>query len=257
MGVAAGRWRHGAVVTVKVVTVKVVTVRVVAASVLVLSGLALAGCTLVYGPSSREAPPIAAADYCAEYARFACEASETCCPPLPSLRVCIETLRSGCVRDFQVALQTPRLGYDPALAGQHLAEGRALVANHCSSDIVAWYAETGVIFAGTLGEADECLADGMMPSLETFFVCAGDRACSPNVVGNWTCQRRVGEGAACAYDGNCTSPLFCDGSPRVCQRPRMDGQGCVNPNECASLVCAAGLCVPVPGDGQAYCAMSR
>jgi hypothetical protein len=85
---------------------------------------------------------------------------------------------------------------------------------------------------------------------------AESQACLPTIT-TWTCAPRGGAGSPCFTDLNCVDGFFCpnpgpDLAGASCIVRNADGASCAAGNECASLFCIAGRCVPPNVDG-AYC----
>ncbi|HJL16263.1 MAG TPA: hypothetical protein RMH99_11440 [Sandaracinaceae bacterium LLY-WYZ-13_1] len=225
-------------------------------------GAALAGCALVNDPGAHQ-DPVELDEICGALAELQCESYERCCPALDGpltedeRDACELSARASCRDDpLQGALyEDPRAGYDALTAAQTIAEGYGFLDDACDTGIADWYRRRDGLFrflTGTVAGGGECTPrsdpgnPGSDPDVAALFSCADfDQSCAPDRTGTqWSCVARGGEDDPCLLFLDCVDGLFCDRSSQTCQ-PRLGlDYSCSSDEQCESLSCAAGRCVP-------------
>jgi len=206
--------------------------------------------------------PIPAADFCMEWLTAACDAEQRCCDD-PSMRsesagACLTASLTACQSFFGAIVGDARTGYNPAQAGVFLARGKAY-ASSCDPAVRAWAGtDSGFasIFDGTVALGGDCTPSSLLDPVELIVAaveCADPNACAvratPALTG--TCQARVGAGAVCATNIECTDGLRCNGGS--CGAKVADGSPCTGDGDCQSNKCTVGVC-EVNTVNSVYCA---
>ena len=117
------------------------------------------------------------------------------------------------------------------------------------------------MFRGTVGPGQSCRPSNLLSKPQGAAALASctmseTSACLPSTI-DWTCMARGGAGNACFTDINCVAGFFCD-NPSLsiagsnCMARKADNAACKTGNECSSLFCIRGKCVPPSVQG-AYC----
>ncbi|MEZ4335090.1 MAG: hypothetical protein R3B82_00490 [Sandaracinaceae bacterium] len=236
----------------------------------------LAGCSLVNAPSDHLPGPVAADDFCAEYAALMCDGVLGCCPGAAGTprEDCVSILGAVCAMGLSSLTSDSRTGYDAEEAGYQLAYARDLV-NRCDPGIAAWQNRfDGLVGAlrGTVPEGELCnpiFAESFLERrIDTprFYSCEGDLACRPTTsLAEWRCLDRGVPGSACTGFGDCEEGLVCrviSGTETACSERFPDGASCVADAQCESYACAtcvgdACTCTPDDTVEQVYCALLR
>lgn len=237
------------------------------ASVLAIA-LLLCACSLVNDPSAHQSgpEPVQATEFCHELAELFCFAQPHCCSTAPEpteeeLTACVESASADCAANgLSSLLVDSRTGYDPMIAGQVLAEGRALV-DACSTDILAWYTERSGFqraLTGTVAGGGACTPmDRPIGEFDTaaLFSCEGEsRACVFVSDSTWSCLDRQPEGGECILYWDCEDGMRCEPRPlqRGLCRPRLeDGMPCSSSVDCQSLFCD--ITCRTPMQDEVYC----
>lgn len=243
---------------------------------LAILGVALAGCSLVNAPDDHLPAPVAADDFCAEYAAVVCDGVVGCCPSAGGTPRddCIGVVGPYCATALSSLINDPRTGYDPEEAGYQLAYARDLVSR-CDPAIAAWQSRFDGLVAplrGTVPEGELCnpIIPESFPErrLDTprFYSCVGELACRPTTsIEEWRCLERGGRGTTCVGLGDCEEGLTCtvvSDTRAECGDRLPDGASCATDAQCQSYACAtcaAGACTCTPDDTveQVYCAILR
>jgi hypothetical protein len=117
------------------------------------------------------------------------------------------------------------------------------------------------MFRGTAAAGASCFPSGTNQAVAAAKLasCAdiATTACLPTSLLSWRCAERGGAGAPCFTDINCVDGLFCPNDKleigkSSCEARKSIGASCRWGNECESLFCEAGACVP-PSQRNAYC----
>ncbi|MDI1446933.1 hypothetical protein [Polyangium sp. 6x1] len=168
--------------------------------------------------------------------------------------------------DLKAAVEAGRLEYD----GELLASCTVKVANDCTAiagDPFEKDAECGKIFVGKVEGGGDCADDDECAGADS--VCIGNDGMAFG-----KCQPRGGAGAACDFDGDCTTGYcdfpsnmcaelkalgdacigfdckdsYCEGMTSVCTAKKADGAACTSFDECVSGECdtMTNTCVAPP-----------
>jgi hypothetical protein len=243
--------------------------------------LALPGCLLVTPPSGHMSgdagmpgndanlAPVSATAACGEIATVACTGYENCCHDghTVTMNDCITYLQTSCDSRLGAVFRDARTGYDPDIAAEVLAEGRALVAA-CDPGIIAWYnSRNGLQRAmqGTVGPSLLCASHG--DDTPAFFSCSDfTTGCIGDNAAGYYCSQRRTTGLQCHSDQDCIADDYCEGMPGSnpilglpgqCQRRRANGMSCTTDGACDSYLCdtmTAHACVAVTATN-AYCGL--
>lgn len=209
---------------------------------------------------------VVAGELCERFATIQCAGEATCCPSAGrDFDTCKSALMGGCSADLlfdQIAMQ-PAAGFDPAGTRTMMDEFERLTSI-CDPGIVAFgESQQGLrrMFAGTVAPNQSCRPSNPLSKAQAGAALAActmseTTACLPTAL-TWNCAARAGAGGACFTDINCVPGFFCD-NPNLditgsfCMARKADGAACKTGNECSSLFCSAGKCVP-PNVAGAYC----
>jgi Dickkopf-like protein len=212
---------------------------------------------------------VPAGQVCERLATVQCAAEVACCGnPGHTFDQCKAAQKAGCVNDGHLDEVTlnPVAGYNIDRAEVAFAEFERL-ASMCDPGVVEWaIGANGLrgIVLGTVDRGGSCkppVGQSSNPPVAAAHLAsckdAANTACRPINLTQWTCEARGPAGAPCLSDLNCVDGIYCDNpelmpTGAVCKPRKPDGQGCATPNECASLFCQGGRCVP-PSVGAAYC----
>ena len=205
-------------------------------------------------------------ELCERFATIQCAGEGSCCPSAGrDFETCKSALKGVCSADLlfdEIAKQAPA-GYDAPRTRTFLDELERL-ASTCDPGTIAFGESLqGVraMFAGTVAPGGSCRPNNLLNKSQqgaALFACTMPEAsaCLPSTL-TWTCTPLAGPGGACFSDFNCQAGLFCP-NPRLditgatCQARKAEGASCEAGNECVSLYCSAGKCVP-PNVMGAYC----
>lgn len=239
--------------------------------------VALPGCLLVNPPSARMGGDAGAADasaltpipldeLCLRVAQASCGAYEDCCTvePRVALADCVNAVSASCSQDLYPIVRDPVAGYDPRIAAEVIAEGRAIAANDCSTDIIAWYSSrSGLlrVMQGTVGDGMSCNV-GENP-LAKYFSCRNPAfGCIAQAGGTFNCLERRPAGQPCFTEQDCVEADFCQGGfpligvPGTCALRLDVGETCNESADCATRACDTQamphVCVALTQD-TAYC----
>lgn len=224
----------------------------------------LAACSIVLDTDRHRSGvvPIAATEFCAEFADIACTALRDCCPePSLDLEGCVSTATAECATEFGALAIDPRTGYDAGQAGLALAEARELVVA-CDPGIETWSNAPGGfqrILAGTIPFGEPC--DPNVLDVPNLFACADDGVCTQMgsaVEPDWRCAPPTPQDGECTFDAQCAPGLRCSAAFQVvtsgtCQPLKANGLACVRNSECATHLCDV-TCRDATND-EAYCGL--
>lgn len=225
------------------------------ALVLVALAITVPGCLLVNPPSGRMGgdagssalTPIPIDELCLRVAQAACGAYEDCCTLEPRVAVadCVNAVSASCGRDVYPIVRDPVAGYDPMVAAEVIAEGRAIAANDCSTDIIAWYSSrNGLlrVMQGTIGDGMSC--DVGDNALAKYFSCTNPAfGCIAQSGGTFNCLARRQTGQPCFTEQDCVETDFCQGGapligfPGTCAVRLGVGETCTADPDCATRYC--------------------
>jgi hypothetical protein len=210
---------------------------------------------------------------CERLATIQCVGEATCCTT-PSKKFatfdeCKTSMKSFCTDSLYIdrISQEPTIGFDVD-AGEAAFDAYELKASQCDPNIVSWGTSMNgfrSMLKGTIAAGGDCTPSNVLDVEKdgaALFACkdAPTYAClpPPSVVGvTWTCEKPRGAGESCFWEANCLDGLWCedlDGVPGdgVCRDRKELNAGCTTSNECKSLACSGGKCIPA--DAQtAYC----
>ncbi len=222
----------------------------------------LSACSLVNDPADHQAlSPVPVEEICTEFATVVCEAHLACCSTATvAFQDCYSSWLSGCTNQIGSLAIDPRTGYDPRVAAEVLAEGRAF-ADACDTGVMAWIeARSGFsrVLTGTVGGGGDC---SPLTDLASHFSCMDlQQACLAAGFNGAACQDRHPVGDDCAGNYDCAEGLYCKGDgflvAGMCAERLAENQPCEDNSSCQSLVCDGDtkLCV-IPTVDSVYCAL--
>lgn len=239
--------------------------RILRASLLLAIPL-VSACSLVLDTDRHrgDAVPVAADDFCAEFADLACTGERDCCASTSrDFDACTRQVSEECVGNFGQFVLDPRTGYDARQAGEALAEARALVET-CDPAIQMWLAfpprplTFPRVLTGTVPIGAAC-EEGSLLDLPGYFSCEEDGICTQlGTVANpdWACARPMPQGGECMHDGVCEPGLRCTApvpffSTGTCEERKANGESCARDTECVTYVCET-VCRDATNE-EAYC----
>lgn len=203
---------------------------------------------------------------CARLATIQCAGEAACCAnPGRSFEECETRMRTGCVNELYLdAISSNSVaGYDGSAAEAAFNRFEEL-ASMCDVSVATWGASANGlrgITPGTRAAGADCTPPNPLNTADAagyLVACTGGAACLPTLLSGWNCEPRAAAGGNCFTDLNCQDGLYCDNpdltvsSGHRCEPRKSDGSPCALPNECQSLACRGGTCVPQ--DQQvAYC----
>jgi hypothetical protein len=204
-------------------------------------------------------------EICERLATIQCAGEQFCCDnPGRNVDACKNELQNACEDEFvDDVAANPDTAFDADQAAVVFTELERL-ASQCDPTIAA-YGESleGLrsIFAGTVESGGNCRPSNvlsMQQSTAAGLSCTNyeSQACVPSL-SDWTCTPHAPAGGHCFTDLNCQPGLYCPNpsgnlSGADCVQRRGEGMSCELDNECMSLFCRGGRCVPA--DVQtAYC----
>jgi hypothetical protein len=213
---------------------------------------------------------VEAGQVCDRLATIQCAGEAACCTsPGRTFDQCKAAQLAQCRNDYfldAVSLDSVS-GYsiDAAEAAFAEFENRA---STCDPSIASWaISPTGLrgITQGTLGPGDNCTPPLDFSTATAAAYLAGctdgaNQACLPGVGGTvWTCSPRAPSGSACFSDLNCLDGHYCDNfsnppalTGSTCIARKQEGAPCAHGQECLTLTCEGGTCVPATAQ-TAYC----
>jgi hypothetical protein len=205
---------------------------------------------------------------CDRVATIQCAGEAMCCgAPGRSFEDCKNTMKQGCIDQLYLDAITsnPVAGYDEGAAAQIFTDYETK-ASQCDTGVTAWGASVEGLRGlpkGTLNAGASCMPPIAQitnkPTAAAYLAAckgAATTACLPTIT-TWTCAPRANAGGQCFTDTNCSDGLFCD-NPQFaltggqCKTRKAEGAACALLNECQSLLCKRGQCVPVNKDN-AFC----
>jgi hypothetical protein len=209
---------------------------------------------------------VQAGQVCERLSTIQCAGEAYCCDnPGHTYDECKQAMFSLCANDLHLDAVTlnPVSGFDPARAATAFTQCEAL-ASQCDPSIAAFGASVDGLRGITLGTLDpgaNCTPPNVLDVPQAAAALASCKnaattACLPGLL-QWTCAPRSMAGGPCFTDINCVDGLFCDNpslalTGAICKPRQADATPCQTPNQCTSLACKAGACVP-PGVQAMYC----
>lgn len=203
---------------------------------------------------------------CARLATIQCAGEEYCCDdPGRDRATCEAVMRDSCMNEayLDAISRDASTSFDAATAAATFAEVERL-ASVCDPNIVAFsISRDGFMsmFRGTAAAGASCFPQGTQASVAAAKLASCtdivNNACLPQSLLSWKCTARGGAGAPCFTDVNCLDGLYCPNDDLAigktsCAARKAVGDTCRWGNECESLFCEAGACVP-PSQRNAYC----
>jgi hypothetical protein len=184
--------------------------------------------------------------------------------PGRSFDQCKQVQLNGCVNDVYLDAITANsitaYSIDQAEAAFTTFEQ---MAARCDPTVATWAAGAmRGIMQGTINPGGSCKPPSTLdrPVVAAHLAACREgntTACRPVNLSQWTCESRAQVGGPCFTDLNCVDGLYCD-NPQLrptgatCKQRKADQSGCAAGNECMSLLCKGGVCVPATV-GAAYC----
>lgn len=203
---------------------------------------------------------------CARLAQIQCAGEAFCCEdPGRDVATCQSAMQKACEDEAYLdAISGNSItAFDEGTASTTFEELERL-ASMCDPNIVSYsISRDGLMsmFRGTAASGASCMPLGTDPkqAAAKLASCAdiGTTACLPTSLLSWKCAPRGTAGAQCFTDVNCVDGMYCP-NPELkigqfkCEPRKPLGAGCTWGNECESLFCDAGACVP-PSQRVAYC----
>ncbi len=137
-----------------------------------------------------------------------------------------------------------RLEYDGDLAASCLPQ----LEGNCAAVIGDPFennAECDMVFMGKVADGSDCSGDDECSGADS--VCVGE---TDMALGK--CQARGGAGAACDFEGDCTTN-YCDFATSMCAEQKALGAACSGFNQCKDSYCDfnSSVCTAKKADGQA------
>jgi hypothetical protein len=212
---------------------------------------------------------VPAGQVCDRLATVQCAAEIACCGnPGRSFDQCKQIQRDGCTSEAhldEVSLN-PVANYSIDRAEAAFSQFEQMAAR-CDTSVAQWATTSqglrGIV-QGTVDRGGSCkppTGQTTNPPVAAAYLAScrdGDNtACRPINLTQWTCEGRGQVGAPCFTDLNCVEGVYCD-NPELrpvgatCKPRKPDQSGCAAANECMSLLCKGGVCVP-PSVGAVYC----
>ena len=203
---------------------------------------------------------------CTRLAQIQCAGEEYCCEdPGRDRAACESAMRDSCINDAYLdAISGNTItAFEPGTASATFSELERL-ASVCDPNIVSFsISRDGLMsmFRGTAASGASCFPANTDPAIAAAKLASctdiTSVACLPTSVLSWKCTERGGAGAPCFTDVNCVDGLYCPNDEleigkTQCTPRKPLGAQCRWGNECESLFCEAGSCVP-PSQRNAYC----
>lgn len=205
-------------------------------------------------------------ELCDRLSVIQCAAEGACCTkPGRDYATCLDALARACAADLlfdQIAGQTSA-GFDQDQARVVLDQFEQL-ASECDPSVATFgVSQDGLrsMFRGTIAPGGNCRPSNVLDKVmggAALSACTSseDQACLPSST-TWLCTERAGAGGKCFTNINCLPGFYCpnpdlDLAGASCMEDKAEGEDCAAHNECESLYCVGGKCVPA--DQQlAYC----
>jgi hypothetical protein len=203
---------------------------------------------------------------CERLAQINCAGEQYCCEdPGRDRAACESAVREACMKDayLDAISNNDATAFDQETAAVTFAEIERL-ASICDPSIVRYSISPDgfmSMFRGTADSGDSCFPSGTQPEAAAAKLASCTDitryACLPQSVLSWRCVERGGADASCFTDVNCVDGFYCP-NPDLkigqfkCAPRKPVGDQCVWGNECESLFCEAGTCVP-ESQRNAYC----
>ena len=209
---------------------------------------------------------VTAGNLCARLAQIQCAGEQYCCEqPGRDRAMCESTMRDACMEDayLDAISSNDATAFDAATAAATFAEVERL-ASICDPSIVRFsISRDGFMsmFRGTAQSGDSCFPAGTNPAIAAAKLASctdiARFACLPQSVLSWRCVERGAAESPCFTDVNCLDGLYCPNpdlkiGQSKCEPRKPLGAQCTWGNECESLFCEAGACVP-ESQRNAYC----
>jgi hypothetical protein len=205
---------------------------------------------------------------CERFAAIECAGEAHCCTaPGRTVDACRTAVANSCNQDgyLDAVSLNSITGFDPttAEAGFTMLEQKAA---QCDPTIASWGIGTDGLrgmLKGTIAPNASCKPAGAITAdkatqAAALLSCTNitTTACLPtSLLGNWACAPKNDVGGSCITDYNCIDGEYCN-NPKMtlgmCARRSTAGATCKNPDECTTLYCEGGMCVP-PTTQLAYC----
>jgi hypothetical protein len=203
---------------------------------------------------------------CQRLAEIQCAGEEYCCEdPGRDRATCEDAMLESCKTEAYLdAISGNEItAFNEETAAVTFAEVERL-ASVCSPDIVSFSISRDgfmAMFRGTASAGASCFPSGTNAAVAAAKLASctdiGTIACLPTSLLSWKCTERGGAGDPCFTDVNCFDGLYCPNDKleigkSSCEARKPIGGACRWGNECESLFCEAGACVP-PSQRNAYC----
>jgi hypothetical protein len=203
-----------------------------------------------------------------------CESFDRCCDDptvramAPTQAACEQAVLSDCTTgtlSIQTAINDPRAGYDPTIAGSVFGTYRDYV-DRCDPTIVVWSNRRDGLesaLQGSVGNGEPCLHNQSVLDASNYpalLSCEDfSRACILRDTMNGVCEARRAMGDSCVLDFDCREELYCTGAiGGTCQLRLADGGVCGGTDGtqhhawCRSSFCYRGHC-EAPNRTHVYC----
>jgi hypothetical protein len=203
---------------------------------------------------------------CARLAQIQCAGEQYCCEdPGRDRAACEAAMLDSCTKEAYLdAISANDItAFDEAVAAVTFNEVERL-ASLCDPNIVSFSISRDgfmAMFRGTAAAGASCFPSGTDAAVAAAKLASctdiDSIACLPMSLLSWKCTARGGPGSPCFTDVNCFDGLYCPNDDlqigkTSCEARKPVGGPCRWGNECESLFCEAGACVP-PSQRNAYC----
>jgi hypothetical protein len=206
---------------------------------------------------------------CERFAAIECAGEAHCCSaPGRTVDACRTAVANSCNQDgyLDAVSLNSITGFDPVTAEASFTTLEQKAAQ-CDPTIASWgIGNDGLrgMLKGTVAPGASCKPPGVVTGdkalqASALLSCTNitTTACLPKaLLGDWTCVPKNDVGGNCVTDYNCIDDEYCSIPPMQsigkCARRAVAGGSCKNPNECTTLYCEGGMCVP-PTTQLAYC----
>jgi hypothetical protein len=204
-------------------------------------------------------------EICDRLATIQCAGEAFCCDnPGRTVAACHTDLENACKDEYVDDVAENRVTAFDAAQAKTVFTRLEELASQCDPSIAAFgesFDGLRSMFAGTVEPGGSCRPSSvvsMQQNTAAGLSCTdyASQACVPSLSA-WTCTPHAPAGGHCFTDLNCQTGLYCPNpsgnlSGADCTRRKGVGMSCDADNECESLFCRSGSCVPA--DVQtAYC----
>ncbi len=198
---------------------------------------------------------------CERLSTIQCAGEAYCCDnPGRDLATCKQIMFEGCTRELMLDAVSldPVVDYDLDRAEDAFTEYERMTSE-CNTSVADWAISLDgmrSIIKGSKEPEEDCSPDALVPTDEDNAAGLASckypetHACLPVAALVWRCKPLSDAGGDCITDVNCKSELYCDNPSltynrdATCKVRKPVGEACDLPNECETLMCKRGSCVP-------------